>query len=222
MKTVFYYPYTPFDYSTTHINDYPDLLSSYYDLESNSPPHASWKSSVINKCPAMKVVEYNTYFIRSPFDFNLKYTNGIWDISENGELEKSLFILPSDNLPYIQLSIFYLFWTNVKCDIKLWQHDPPLWAIDKQINWYSTSGMIPIGEYTRNTSVGICLKEGHDTIKIKRGDIISSITLIGNSSFKLERKEPSEKILMANENNNSKKFFCPYKASMQLFKRWFS
>jgi hypothetical protein len=219
MKKVFYYPYNPFDFKK-NIKEYPELLALYYDLEPAIPPHVSWKSCLLNMCPAMKVVDYNTYLIRSPFDFNIKYKNGKLDISENGELEKSLFILNNDDLPFLQLSIFYLFWTNIRCDITLWQHDPPFWAVNGPLTWYSTSGMIPIGKYTRNVSVGICLKEGHDNIKIKRGDVISAVTFAGTSSFKLEKMEPSERILRQNERNNRMKNICPYKASINLFKKW--
>lgn len=177
----------------------------------------------MDKCPAMNVYSNHTYLIRSPFDFNMKYDRdkGEWDISQNGELEKSLIILPKDKMPYIQLSVFYLFWCNKKCDVTLWQHDPPMWTQSGYKDWYIASGMIPIGEYTRNTSIGFGLKSGGSFVKINRGDVISSITFVSNSKVYLQKKNPKNRIFIKNIENNEKKFSCPMKWSFELFKKWF-
>lgn len=223
MKTIHYYPYTPYDYETSEIDDFPELLNLYYDLEKDSPPHRREYSSIMDKCPAMNVYSSHTYVLRSPFDFKIKYdyTTNQWDTSETGEEERGLIILPFDNTPYIQVSIFYLFWSPEKSNITLWQHDPPLWALSGEKDWYVTSGMFPVGEYVRNISIGLALKSGGTTIDIKRGDIITSVSFIGDERISLKKQRPSRNILQQNINNFQKKSFCPYKYSLELFRRWF-
>lgn len=206
INKIFYHPYNP---------DNNPILDCIFDLEPLNPPHIKY-SSPMGKCPAMHVYKIHTYIVRSPFDFTLEYIDKKWQCSEN---IKNIII--EDGNPYIQIQLFYLFWSEKKSKVKLWQSDPPLYTLNNLPTWYVTSGMIPIGEYTRNTSVGFILKPNEIKIEIKRGDALCSFTLVGDSHVELIKKVPSEKILRKNVENYSKKNFCPYTFSKKLFQRWF-
>lgn len=204
-NNIYYYPYNP---------DRIPLLDCLYDLEPIDPPHYSY-NSLLDACPAMTVHRTHTYLLRSPFDFKLTFEDNKWIPSDN----VADIIIPS-NKPYIQIQFYYLFWSKRKTNIKLWQHDPPQYTINKVPTWYTTAGMIPIGEYTRNTSVGFILKPNENTIEISKGEILTSFTLVGDSYHELVKDAPSQKILQKNVENYSKKHICPYKFSKELFSRW--
>jgi len=81
--------------------------------------------------------------------------------------------------------------------------------------------MIPIGEYTRNTSVGFILKYNQNIIEIKKGEVITSFTLVGDSKIELIKEVPTHKVISRNIQNYTRKQFCPYTFSKKLFSRWF-
>jgi hypothetical protein len=213
---IFYHPLNPY-------NPGSDIVPSglYFDLEPIDPPYRSY-NSLLNKCPSMTIHNNHTYILRSPLDFVLCYNrnDGTWS-EENSSKGKHTLILPSqDRQPYVQLSLYYLFWSERKTNTKLWQHDPPLYILDRLPTWYVTSGMIPIGEYTRNISVGFILRPGCDKIEIKKGEVVSAFTLVGDTKIKLKKKKPSLQVLRDNVENYTKKTLCPYTFSKQLFARW--
>jgi hypothetical protein len=218
MDTIYYYPFNPYNIEDS-IENHPDILESIYDLEKVKPPHKDY-NSLMNRCPAMNVYDDLTYIVRSPFDFDLEYTNGEWK-SSSSELANSLLIYPSDNKPYIQIAIFYLFWTEKKSDAQIWQHDIPLFLLEKSPTWYSTSGMLPVGRYTRNTSIGLVLRENQHKITIKKNQPLCSLTFVSNKGIRLVKQKPSKKAIQQNIKNNQKKFICPYKFSKELFSRWY-
>ena len=80
--------------------------------------------------------------------------------------------------------------------------------------------MIPIGEYTRNTSIGLVLKPNNNTIKIERGQALAAITLVGDEKIKLVKKKPPQHILDENYRNTGKPKYCPYLMTKTLFSRW--
>ena len=205
-NNIYYYPYNP---------DNNPLLNCLYDLEPIDPPHKKYKS-LLDACPAMEVHKEHTYLLKSPMDFTLTSENNKWTSSDN---VKDI-IIPS-NKPYIQLQFYYLFWSKRKTNVKLWQHDPPLYTVNKATTWYTATGMIPIGEYTRNTSVGFILKYNQNTIEIKKGEIITSFTLVGDSKVELIKEVPTQKVINRNIQNYTRKQFCPYTFSKKLFSRWF-
>lgn len=216
-NNIYYCPLNPYNPESIHIPSGLEIS----DLEQIDPPYRKYKS-LMNGCPAMSVHSTHTYIVRSPLDFTLSYDRkqGSWKEENSSGNDHSLIIPSDDKHPYVQLSIFYLFWSDKKTNTKLWQHDPPLYTINKEITWYIASGMMPVGEYTRNTSIGLILKPDQDIIEINKGDIISSFTLIGDSKIKLTKKKPSQKIINQNTENYSRKRFCPYTFSKQLFARW--
>ena len=217
MNTICYYPFNPYEMAEP-IENHPEILESIYDLEKSHPPHKRY-NSLMNSCPAMKVYDEYTYIVRSPFDFSLEYFNGEWK-SNSSEIANSVLIYPHDNKPYIQLAIFYLFWSQKKSDAQIWQHDIPLYLLEKQSTWYTTAGMFPVGTYTRNTSVGLVLKPDESIIEIKRGQPLCSLTFISSKGINLIKEKPSSKIIEQNIKNNQKKFICPYKFSKELFSKW--
>lgn len=216
-ETIYYHPLNPYNPDSFHIPSDLELQ----DLEQINPPHKNYKS-LMNGCPAMSVHQTHTYIIRSPLDFILFYNKeqGKWTEENSSEGRHSLILPSEDKQPYVQLLLFYLFWSEKDTNTKLWQHDPPLYTLDRLPTWYTTSGMIPIGEYTRNTSVGFILKPEEDRIEIKKKDVISSFTFVGNSAIKLIKKKPSHKIIKENIENYSRKKICPYTFSKQLFSKW--
>jgi hypothetical protein len=160
--------------------------------------------------------------MRSPIDITLSYDRNEQRWSEWIKNKNTNYLIehPADGKPYVQMSMFYIFWTEQKSNTKLWQHDPPLYALDRLPTWYTVSGMIPIGEYTRNTSVGFILRPNENEIRISRGDVISSLTFVGDSAVKLVKKLPTSEVLEENTKNKNKKRICPYTLSRELFARW--
>ena len=216
MDKVYYYP---FGFNSA-IENYPELLEAFYDLQPLDLPHKRY-SSHMNMCPSMKVHDNLTFVLKSPFDFNLSYDTFTrqWK-SDSSEIANKLVMPSQDNKPYIQLAIFYLFWTERKSNTQLWLHDTPIYLLEEIPTWYITSGMIPIGRYTRNTSIGLVLKPNQTSISIKKQQPLCSFTFVGDKGVELIKRKPSERIIKENLKNNQKKFVCPYTYSKKLFARW--
>jgi hypothetical protein len=218
--TIYYYPLPSLDEENYSILDSHPHFNQMYDLEPVDPPHRRFKC-VMDKCPAISIHRNHTYFLRSPFDYDLTYDYDSKKWTSKYEQEFSPIITPIDDQPYIQLKVLYLFWSEKKTNTQLWQHDAPLYTLDKLPTWDLVSGMIPIGSYTRNLSVGIALKDLRTHLIISRGDPLYSVTLVGDSAINLVKKKPSEKVFLQNIENYSKKEFCPYTFTKKLFQRWF-
>ena len=216
---VYYHPYY-LDVNQDYMY-FLEWMELTYDLELISPPDNEYKSRM-DLCPAISVYKKHTYLVRSPIDISLIYDRNHNKWYEWTKIGNTNLLIepPSDGKPYVQLAMYYIFWTESKSNIQLWQHDPPLYALDKLPTWYTASGMIPIGEYTRNTSVGFVLKPNENNIDIKRGDVISSFTFMGDSAIKLVKKVPTNEVLGQNAKNAQKKKLCPYTLSRELFARW--
>jgi hypothetical protein len=99
-------------------------------------------------------------------------------------------------------------------------HDIPLHEVTQTPSWYVASGMIPVGEYTRNTSIGLILNTNKTTIKIKRGQPLAAFTLVGDTQIKLVKQLPTQEILNDNLRHFQTPRFCPYYATKNLFARW--
>ena len=219
VEIVYYHPYylnTDTDYMY-----FLDMMDVTYDLELIVPPHKAHKSR-LDICPAISVYNTHTYSIRSPINISLEYNheNGVWREWTPIGNTNLMIEPPAEGMPYVQLAIYYIFWTEKKSNVKLWQHDPPLHAFNYIPSWYTVPGMIPIGEYTRNTSIGFALKPGENIIDIQRGDIISALTFVGDSKIQLVKRTPSQEVIKQNTDNANKKRKCPYTASKELFSRW--
>jgi len=213
MNTIYYYPHLPH----TPIESHP-LYDLMYDLDPISPPHTQYKSNM-SMCPAMSTYDQHTYIIRSPISFNLKYNNTWTSPPVSPEIQEML-MLEEENKPYLQLATYYLFWSDKKTNTKLFLTDPPLYEVNSKPTYYVTSGMIPIGEYTRNTSIGLVLKPNNNTIKIERGQALAAITLVGDERIQLVKKKPPQHILDENNRNSGKPKYCPYLMTKTLFARW--
>lgn len=216
MSTIYYYPHHP------HRDIEEDaLFDLMYDLEPINPPHTNYKSD-LSVCPAMTVKQTHTYLIRSPIDFSLTYNHqqGKWSSPPVTQEIAQMFITQEDKQPYIQLGVYYLFWSEKKSNTQLWMHDAPLYEVNNTPSWYVASGMFPVGHYTRNTSIGIILKPEHNKIKVTRGQALASITLINNEKVKLVKKRPSQEIINANYRNLTTPKYCPFLATKTLFSRW--
>ena len=170
MNTIYYYPHLPH----TPIESHP-LYDLMYPLDPTSPPHSTYKSNM-SMCPAMSTYDQHTYIIRSPISFNLKYNDNQWTSPPVSPEIQEMLMLEEENKPYLQLATYYLFWSDKKTNTKLFLTDPPLYEVNNKPTYYVTSGMIPIGEYTRNTSIGLVLKPNNNTIKIERGQALAAIT----------------------------------------------
>ena len=215
MNTIHYYPFLP----NVDINQHP-LLDLMYDLDPISPPHTQYKS-IMSMCPAMSTYDQHTYIIRSPISFNLKYNNNTWTSPSPLSQEiQEMLVVEEENKPYLQLATYYLFWSDKKTNTKLFLTDPPLYEVNSKPTYYVTSGMIPIGEYTRNTSIGLVLKPDNNTIKVERGDALAAITLVGDEKIQLVKKKPPQHIINENLRNVGKPKYCPYLMTKTLFARW--
>jgi hypothetical protein len=218
-ETVYYHPF----YVNADV-DYMYFLENMelaYDLEPISPPDKKYKSR-LDICPAINVYNSHTYNLRSPVDIALCYDHESEKWEEWTPIGNTNLLIepPSDGKPYVQLAIYFIFWTEEKTNIKLWQHDPPLYSLNNLPTWYTVPGMIPIGEYTRNTSAGFALKPGERDIRIKRGDVITSFTFVGDSRVKLVKKIPPPDVMKQNAENANRKKLCPYTLSKELFAKW--
>ena len=214
MNTIYYYPHLPH----TPIESHP-LFDLMYDLDPISPPHTQYKSNM-SLCPAMSTYDQHTYIMRSPISFNLKYNNNTWTSPPVSPEIQEMLMLEEENKSYLQLATYYLFWSDKKTNTKLFLTDPPLYEVNSKPTYYVTSGMIPIGEYTRNTSIGLVLKPDNNTIKIERGQALAAITLVGDERIKLVKKKPPQHILDENNRNTGKPKYCPYLMTKTLFARW--
>lgn len=224
MKTIYYYPHIPghvTDSLKLDIHGHP-LFDMLYDLTPSSPPHKQFKSNM-SMCPAMSVYEQHTYMIRSPVNFEIKYTGKTWVATNPNKMtaEISSLLMPEEeHKPYLQVGIYYLFWSEKKSNVKLYLTDPPLYEVNQTPTYYVTSGMIPTGTYTRNTSIGLVLKPDNDIISIQRGDALAAITLIGDERVKLVKKKPPTHILQENARNLGKPKYCPFLVTKQVFSKW--
>lgn len=221
MSTIYYHPHPP---NTDKIENYQShpFIDLLYDLEPINPPHTKFKSQM-DVCPAMNIYRNHTYLLRSPVDMELRFEpdKGEWFVQGNMTEEVfDLIIPPGAQLPYLQLKIYYLFWSEKKTNDKLWMHDVPLHEVKQTPSFYVASGMIPVGEYTRNTSIGLILNTDKTTIKIKRGQPLAAFTLVGDSQIKLVKKLPTQKILDTNLRHFQTPRFCPYYATKTFFSRW--
>lgn len=219
-NTIYYYPH-PSHAETLHDYDSHPFTDIMYDLELINPPHTKFKSQM-DMCPSMSIYRNHTYLIRSPIDIELMYDNQSKEWKAN-KLTQEVFDLitpPAERLPYLQLKIHYLFWSDKKTNDKLWMHDIPLHEVSSTPAFYIASGMIPIGQYTRNTSLGIILNTNQTQIKIKRGQPLAAITLIGDSQIKLVKKKPSQDIINENLRHFQTPRFCPYYATKKIFSKW--
>lgn len=216
MNTIYYYPHLPH----IPIEQHP-LFDLMYPLDLTTPPHSEYKSNM-TLCPAMSTYDQHTYIIRSPISFNLKYSNNKWSSPPASPEIQEMLMLEEDNKPYLQLATYYLFWSDKKTNTKLFLTDPPLYEVNHTPTYYVTSGMIPIGEYTRNTSIGLVIKPDNNTIKVERGQALAAITLVGDERVKLVKKKPPQHILDENHRNAGKPKYCPYLMTKTLFSRWLS
>lgn len=216
MSTIYYYPHIPDGRIEEHALH--DLL---YDLELVNPPHTKYKSAM-SSCPAMAVQQSHTYLIRSPIDFKINYNDKTknWDSPPMTQELAQMFIPEEDRQPYLQLAVYYLFWSEKQSNTQLWMHDVPLHEVNTTPTWYIASGMIPTGIYTRNTSLGLILKPNQTKIQVERGQPLAAITLVDNQKVNLIKKKPPQHILDANSRNHDKSKYCPFLAAKTLFSRW--
>lgn len=216
MNTIYYYPHLPHVDITKH-----PLFDLMYDLDPINPPHTSYKSNM-SMCPAMLTHEQHTYIIRSPISFSIKYNHESqsWSSPPTSPEIQEMLMPEDDRQPYLQLATYYLFWSDKKTNTKLFLTDPPLYEVNHKPTYYIASGMIPIGEYTRNTSLGLILKPNYNTIKVERGDALAAITLVGDQRIQLVKKKPPQHILDENNRNLGVPKYCPFLRTKTLFSRW--
>lgn len=216
MSTIYYYPYLP----NQNIEQHPfyDLM---YDLDVVNPPHTQYKSAM-SSCPAMAIQQSHTYLIKSPIDFKISYNTQTksWSSAATTKEISELFMPEDDKQPYLQLAVYYLFWSEKQSNTQLWMHDVPLHEVNTTPTWYIASGMIPIGTYTRNTSLGLILKPNQTKIQVERGQPLAAITLINNQKVNLVKKKPPQHIIDTNIRNHTKSKYCPFLAAKTLFSRW--
>lgn len=218
MTKLYYHAYTPYT-TDTRIEESPmyDLL---YDLEAYSPPHKQTPSLIVNKCPAMTSYDNQSFILRSPLDIHLTYDTfkKKWH-STSPKAVYNLVMIEEDST-LLQLAFYYLFWQDKPSDTQLFMYDPPLYSLTTLPNFYVTAGMIPIGEYTRNTSIGLVPKDIEKPIKIKRGQPLATITAVSSQKIQLVKRKPPQSVLDTNQRHLKLKDFCPYTASRKLFSRW--
>ena len=219
MTILNYYPYTPYD-TNERIETHP-LYDLLYPLENYNPPHKDDKQLVVNKCPAMQAFDNQSFIIKSPVDIRIDYDPFKKTFKTNvPEGTNTLILTEQVDSPIFQLAFYYIFWQDKQTDTQLFLYDPPLYSLKSLPNYYITAGMIPIGTYTRNTSIGIIVKDKNKPVIIKRGQPLATITALSSKRIKLKKTPPPQHILDTNARNLMMKKFCPYTFSKQLFSRW--
>jgi len=219
MTILHYYPYTPYD-TEERIETHP-LYDLLYPLENYNPPHKDDKQLMVNQCPAMQAFDNQSFIIKSPVDIRLDYDTFKNKLTTNApEGTRSLILTEQPDSPIIQLAFYYIFWQDKPSDTQLFLYDPPLYSLKSLPNFYITAGMIPIGNYTRNSSIGIIIKDKTKPVIIKRGQPLATITALSSKRIKLKKTPPPQHILDTNARNLKMKKFCPYTFSKQLFSRW--
>jgi hypothetical protein len=215
MTKLYYHAFTPH----IRIEESPmcDLL---YDLEQYSPPHKQTPNLSVNLCPALTAFDNQSFVLRSPLDIHMVYDTFKKSWQSNVTPTVKDFILIEKNSSIFQLAFYYLFWQDKQSDTQLFMYDAPLYALTSLPNFYVTSGMIPIGQYTRNTGIGIVPKDLEKPIKIKRGQALASITAFSSQKIQLIKQKPPQSILDTNQRHLFMKSFCPYTMSKKLFSRW--
>lgn len=196
------------------------LYDLMYPLDPLTPPHNNTKS-IINKCPAITAYNNQSAVLRAPVEINLMWDTFKSEWKYHGVIANKDFVIKTeDNSPIIQLKFYYLFWQDKPSNTQLFLYDPPLHQLNRLPNFYTTSGMIPIGQYTRNTSIGLVIKNKDKPIKINRGDALATITAVSDKKIKFIRKDPPKHILQTNYRHLMYKHLCPYTLSTKLFSRW--
>lgn len=218
MTKLYYHAYTPYT-TDTRIEESPmyDLL---YDLESYSPPHKQNTSLTVNACPGMTSFDNQSFILRSPLDIHLIYDSIKKKWQTNAPPGTKQIIMTEENSTTLQFAFYYLFWQDKPSDTQLFMYDPPLYSLTALPNFYITAGMIPVGQYTRNTSVGLIPKDIEKPIKIKRGQPLATFTALSSKKIQLIKQKPSQEVLDTNKRHLFMKDFCPYTASKKLFSRW--
>jgi hypothetical protein len=154
------------------IEEHP-LFDLLYPLTPYDPPHKT-KTLIVNQCPAMQAFDNQSFIIKSPVDIRLDYDTFKNKLTTNApEGTRSLILTEQPDSPIIQLAFYYLFWQDKPSDTQLFLYDPPLYSLKSLPNFYITAGMIPIGQYTRNSSIGIIIKDKTKPVIIKRGQPLS-------------------------------------------------
>lgn len=207
---------------------YDGLWDLLYDVEAVKYPYLK-NNGQISQCPALKVSQNMTYVIKSPVDLKISFNkkrNGIEIDFPKPSVPKVLCLsqepIRSLDHIYFQTSFSYLFWTDSK-DVQLWMHDVPEMLKTSEKNYYIASGMLPIGKYVRMINEPFIMKpteEDVQTFEISRSEPIMGITFFSKDKISLIKKEPPKEILQAAWRNSSKKEFCPYTFSRDLFKKW--
>ena len=216
MTNLYYSPYIDTE-GEIQENALYDLM---YPLDPLTPPHNNTKS-IINKCPAITAYNNQSAVLRAPVEINLMWDTFKSEWKYHGVIANKDFVIKTeDNSPIIQLKFYYLFWQDKPSNTQLFLYDPPLHQLNRLPNFYTTSGMIPIGEYTRNTSIGLVIKNKDKPIKINRGDALATITAVSDKKIKFIRKDPPKHILQTNYRHLMYKHLCPYTLSTKLFSRW--
>jgi len=220
MTILNYYPYTPYD-TGERIEEHP-LFDLLYPLTPYNPPHKDDKQLLVNSCPAMQAFDNQSFIIKSPVDIRIDYDTFTNTFRTNVPEGTSSLILGTgdQSVPILQFAFYYLFWQDKQTDTQLFLYDPPLYSLKSLPNYYITAGMIPIGNYTRNTSIGIVIKDKTKPVIIKRGQPLATITALSSKRIKLKKTPPPQHILDTNARNLKMKKFCPYTFSKQLFSRW--
>jgi hypothetical protein len=219
VSKLYYYPYTPYD-TGERIEEHP-LFDLLYPLTPYDPPHKTDKQLLVNQCPAMQAFDNQSFIIKSPVDIRLDYDTFAKKLTTNApEGTRSLILTEQPDSPIIQLAFYYLFWQDKPSDTQLFLYDPPLYSLKSLPNFYITAGMIPIGQYTRNSSIGIIIKDKTKPVIIKRGQPLATITTLSSKKIQLKKTPPPQHILDTNARNLKMKKFCPYTFSKQLFSRW--
>jgi len=221
MTKLYYHPYssdTHVQYTDISIIEKSAMHDLLYDLEEYYPPHKNTAQLSVNQCPAMSTFDKQSFILRSPLDISLTYNDG-WTSSSPFAVQQLLKIEDVKS-PIIQFGFHYLFWQDKQSDTQLFLYDPPLYALDTLPNFYITAGMIPIGEYTRNTSLGIIVKDLSKPVKIKRGQALATFTAVSSKKIQLVKAKPPQSVINTNLRHTQLKDFCPYTASKKLFSRW--
>ena len=122
-----------------------------------------------------------------------------------------------------QLKTDYLFWTDKKPKktTQIWVHDIPASMQTKFEDWYIVPGMLPSNVLTRQLQVPIMLREGIDTIDIKRGQPVAAVTIFDKEKVNLIHNDtiPDEVISKAFRSINAAKL-CPYTYAKEVFSRF--
>jgi len=144
--------------------------------------------SNFNKCPSFHQESSKTFNILAPFDYSLKFENGLVKTNFYDQDIFNEFVKIEDiNLQLLQFHVGYLFFSENPCNMVM---SNPLFSNSEFSQKCNVIiGSFDINKWFRPTHVGFILKKDFNEINIKENDELASLRFDFNNNEKIQLKQ---------------------------------